>query len=166
MTKYLNKILCLPALLLILSTLSLASDFKVVRVYDGDTIKAEGHDIEMNVRLVSIDAPETSREKRDLGQPLGLQSKKHLAGLVLNKAVDINGYGLGGYDRILGVIDLDGTGNTQYRDGAPISTAQAATHEAPPDYSHPYHSLGGGWDAMYPPQTGASNMGYSGPLQA
>jgi endonuclease YncB( thermonuclease family) len=31
-----------------------------------------------------------------------------LDGLILNKAVDIQGYGLGRYNRILGVIYLDG----------------------------------------------------------
>jgi micrococcal nuclease len=98
----------LLTLLSILPTLSLAGEFKVTRVYDGDTIKAEGHDIEIKVRLVGIDAPETSRKKREPGQPYSEQAKKHLAGLVLNKLVDIKGYGLDGYSRILGVIHLDG----------------------------------------------------------
>ena len=37
--------------------LSIAGQFKVTKVYDGDTVKAEGHDIEIKVRLVGIDAP-------------------------------------------------------------------------------------------------------------
>lgn len=93
---------------LLLPTLSLAGEFKVTRVYDGDTIKAEGHDIEIKVRLVGIDDPETSRKKREPGQPYSQQATKHLAGLVLNKTVDIKGYGLDGYSRILGVVYLDG----------------------------------------------------------
>ncbi len=56
-------------LFLLLPTLSLAGEFKVTRVYDGDTIKGECHDIDIEVRLVGIDAPETSREKREPGQP-------------------------------------------------------------------------------------------------
>ena len=76
--------LSLILLLLLLPTLSLAGEFKVTRVYDGDTIKAEGYDIEIKVRLVGIDAPEASRKKREPGQPYSQQSKKYLAGLVLN----------------------------------------------------------------------------------
>lgn len=79
----------------------------MTRVCDGDTIKAQGHDIEIAVRLVGIDAPETSKKKRDSGQPYSQQAKKHLAGLILNKNVDIKGYGLDRYNRILGVIYLN-----------------------------------------------------------
>jgi endonuclease YncB( thermonuclease family) len=103
-----KKILFACAFLLALPTLSIAGEFKVTRVYDGDTIKAEGHDIDIKVRLVGIDAPETSRKKREPGQPYSQQSKKYLAELVLNKTVDIKGYGVDGYSRILGVIYLDG----------------------------------------------------------
>jgi endonuclease YncB( thermonuclease family) len=108
MRNYLKITLSLILLLFLFPTLSLAAQFKVTRVYDGDTIKAQGHDIEIKVRLLGIDAPETSRKKREQGQPYSQQSKKHLAGLVLNKTVDIKGYGLDGYSRILGVIYLDG----------------------------------------------------------
>jgi endonuclease YncB( thermonuclease family) len=108
MKNSLTKSAFLISLLLLLPTLSLAGEFKVTRVYDGDTIKAQGYDIEIKVRLVGIDAPETSRKKRDPGQPYSQQSKKYLAGLLLNKTVDIKGYGLDGYSRILGVIYLDG----------------------------------------------------------
>ena len=80
----------------------------MVRVYDGDTIKAVGHDIEIKVRLVGIDAPETSKKKRDPGQPHSKQATKYLADMVLNKTVDIKGYGLGPYNRVLGVVSADG----------------------------------------------------------
>ena len=93
--------------LLSFPTLSLAGQFKVTRVCDGDTVKALGHDIEIMVRLVGIDAPETSRKKMEPGQPYSQKAKKYLAGLVLNKTVDIKGYGLDRYNRILGVIYLN-----------------------------------------------------------
>jgi endonuclease YncB( thermonuclease family) len=98
----------LTTFLFLLPTVSLAGQFKVTRVYDGDTVKAEGHDVEIKVRLVGIDAPETSRKKRDPGQPYSQRAKEYLAGLVLNKTVDIKGYGMGPYNRILGVIYLNG----------------------------------------------------------
>jgi len=86
----------------------LAGQFKVTRVYDGDTVKAEGCGIEIMVRLVGIDAPETSRKKHEPGQPFSQQATKHLAGLVLNRVVEVKGYGMDRYNRILGVIFLDG----------------------------------------------------------
>lgn len=108
MRNYLKITFSLILLLLFLPALSLAGEFKVTRVYDGNTLEAQGHDIAIKVSLVGIDAPETSRKKREPGQPFSQQAKKHLAGLVLNKTVDVKGYGLDGYNRILGVIHLDG----------------------------------------------------------
>ena len=109
MRRPLETIVLLITFLFFLPTLSLAGEFKFTRVYDGDTIKAQGHDIEIKVRLVGIDAPETSRKKREPGQSFSYQAKKFLADLVLNKTVDIKGYGLERYNRVLGVIYLFGT---------------------------------------------------------
>ncbi len=95
-------------LLALYPVLSSAGQFKITRVYDGDTVKAVGHDITIKIRLVAIDAPEISHRKRKPGQPYGQRSKKYLTELVLNKTVDVKGYGLGPYNRILGVISLDG----------------------------------------------------------
>ena len=89
------------------ASISLADHFKVTRVYDGDSIKAEGHDIEIEVSLVGIDAPETSRKKGEEGQPYSQESKKYLEGMILNKKVDIKGYGRDRYNRMLGVVYLD-----------------------------------------------------------
>ena len=69
MKKAIKAIFFQFTFLLLLPTLCLAGEFKVTRVYDGDTLKAAGHDIEIKVRLVGIDAPETSRKKREPGQP-------------------------------------------------------------------------------------------------
>jgi len=85
-----------------------AGQFAVIRVYDGDTLLASGHDITIKVRLVGIDAPETSKGKRKSGQPFSQAAKKHLSKLVLGKTVDIRGYGLGRYNRVLGVVFADG----------------------------------------------------------
>jgi micrococcal nuclease len=100
-------IILLPLLLLIPAKSS-AGQFKVTRVYDGDTVKAEGHDIEIKVRLVGIDAPETSKKKHEPGQPFSQLATKHLAGLVLNKMVDVKGYGMDRYNRVLGEIFING----------------------------------------------------------
>jgi micrococcal nuclease len=62
---------------------------------------------DIRVRLVGIDAPEVSHRKHEPGQPFGQQAKKHLAGLVLNKVIEIKEYGKDRYGRILGLVFLD-----------------------------------------------------------
>jgi endonuclease YncB( thermonuclease family) len=107
-TKSCRIISVFVAILLVFPALSFAGQFKVVRVYDGDTLKAAGHDIEIKVRLVGIDAPETSKKKREPGQPYSQKATKHLVSLVLNKIVDVKGYGTDRYGRILGVVFVNG----------------------------------------------------------
>ena len=100
------KVILLFTFFLIPSVL-FAGQFKVISVHDGDSLRASGHDIEIKVRLVGIDAPETKKRKHKPGQPFGQKAKKFLAGMVLNKTVDIKGYGTGPYNRILAVVYVD-----------------------------------------------------------
>jgi endonuclease YncB( thermonuclease family) len=81
-----------------------AGQFKVTRVVDGDTIKVSGNGETVTVRLVGIDAPETSKRKNEPGQPFSRKSTKYLASLVLNKSVTMKSYGTGRYGRTLGVV--------------------------------------------------------------
>jgi micrococcal nuclease len=97
----------LGAVFLILSVCS-ADQFKVARVTDGDTIRARGASGETIIRLVGIDAPETSHKKHEPGQPFSQQSKKYLAELVLNEKVDIQSFGQDRYGRLLGMVSVDG----------------------------------------------------------
>jgi len=85
-----------------------AGQFKVTRVYDGDTFRAVGHDIEIKIRLAGIDAPEMSKKKNESGQPFSNKAKQFLSGMVLNKAVDVQGYGIDRYGRQLAVVFVDG----------------------------------------------------------
>ena len=84
-----------------------AGEFKVVKIYDGDSFAAIGHDIEIKVRLMGIDAPETGKQRMP-GQPYSQEAKKHLTDLVYGKMVDVKGYGVDRYNRVLGVVYLDG----------------------------------------------------------
>ena len=106
--RHLKIINLLVACLIIFPASAISGQFKVVRVYDGDTFKAVGHDIEIKVRLVGIDTPETSKKKLQPGQPYSVKAKEFLAGLVLYKTSDIKGYGLDRYGRILGVVFVEG----------------------------------------------------------
>jgi micrococcal nuclease len=98
----------LMAVLFLLPTISSAGQFKVTGVPDGETVNAQGHDTVIKVRLVGIDAPETSENKNVPGQPYSQKAREHLAELVLNKTVDIKDYGMGPLNSVLGVIYLNG----------------------------------------------------------
>ena len=87
---------------------SFPGTFKVVRVYDGDSFKAVGHDIEIKVRLVGIDAPERASRGGGAPQPFCEESGKFLASLILGKFVEIQGHGTDRYNRILAVVYIRG----------------------------------------------------------
>jgi len=95
--------------LLIAPFISLAGQFKVTRVYDGDTIMAEGHDITIYVLLAGIDAPEIDPQRHQQ-QPYGQEAKRYLETTVLNKTVEIKGYGIGAYpyNHLVGEIYVSG----------------------------------------------------------
>ena len=76
---------------------AMAGKFKVTKVYDGDTIMAEGHDIVTYVLLAGIDAPEISSPSQEPGQPYAQTAKHYLERLILNKTVEIKGYGIAPY---------------------------------------------------------------------
>ena len=97
-------------ILTLLPSIAFGQQYKVVRVYDGDTVIAiDSHDQKIKVRLVGIDAPERSRKKRQPGQPFSTKATKYLASLVLNKKVSIRNYGKGWYGRMLGEIFVGNT---------------------------------------------------------
>ena len=96
------------ALHIILHTESLAGQFKVIRVYDGDSFKAVGHDIEIKVRLVGIDAPERASRGGGASQPFCEESGRFLASLILDKVVDVQGHGTDHYNRVLAVVYIRG----------------------------------------------------------
>ena len=88
-----NRQLMIFLILLFFPAISLAGQFKVTRVTDGDTIKVSRDGTTTTVRLVGIDAPERSKRKNEPGQPFSQKSTKHLASLVLNKSVTVKSYG-------------------------------------------------------------------------
>jgi len=93
------------ALLSLLSVSPLyAGQLTVSRVTDGDTIQVRDGSAEKTIRLVGIDAPELSHKKREPSQPYAHAATKFLAGLVLNKTVEIKEYGQDRYGRTLAVV--------------------------------------------------------------
>jgi micrococcal nuclease len=86
----------------IFPTVSLAAQFKVTWIQDGDTIIAQGCDIEIKVRLIGIDTADHPR------LPYAIEARNHLAKMIWKKTVEIEGYGLGPSNRVLGVIYPNG----------------------------------------------------------
>ncbi len=103
-----KKLIPLVILLLVLAPDAHAGQFKVTGVHDGNTIQAVGHDVEIEVRLMGIDAPEISHKKGQPSQPYAHKAKEHLTKLIHGKVVDVNGYGLDRDGRVLGVVYLNG----------------------------------------------------------
>jgi endonuclease YncB( thermonuclease family) len=106
--RKLLQILIITFALLLFSSPVFAEQFKVIWIYDGDTFKAKGHDIEIVVRFIAIDAPEISYRKGEASQPFSEQAKKMLTELILNRIVKIKGYGLDKYNRLLAVVSYAG----------------------------------------------------------
>ena len=102
-----QKVIFLIVFLLASVNTAQAGEFKVAKIYDGDSFAAIGHDIEIKVTLMAIDAPEMGK-KGERGQPYSEEAKKHLRGLVYGKVVDVKGYGVDRYNRVLGVVYVDG----------------------------------------------------------
>lgn len=80
--------------------------FKVLKIYDGDTIQISGLDLIFKVRLVGIDSPELGYRGQQ-SQAFSQKSKKHLSSLLKNKKITLKSYGLGGYGRQLAEIFVD-----------------------------------------------------------
>lgn len=106
--RKLHKIIIIIFAFLLFCSPVFAEQFKVIWIYDGDTFKAEGHDIEIIVRFVAIDAPEISYTKGEPSQPFSEQAKKMLTELILNRFVEIKGHGLDKYNRLLAVVSYAG----------------------------------------------------------
>ena len=81
---------------------------RVIRVYDGDTVLIASGGHRRLVRLLGIDAPETSKSKGEPGQPFSARARRHLADRVLKRCVELDGYGSDRYGRLLAVIRLEG----------------------------------------------------------
>ena len=81
--------------------------FRVLKVYDGDTIKVTGLDLTFKIRLVGIDSPETGYGTRE-DQPFSQKAKQYLEKLLGNQKIAIKSYGTGGYNRQLAEVFVNG----------------------------------------------------------
>ena len=105
-----NMLSLLIVVLLALPAIASANQFRITHVYDGDTVKAEASGTVIYILLVGIDAPEISTQDGQNCQPFGREAKDFLSRLILNKVVEVDGYGKAEYPHknILGVIHVNG----------------------------------------------------------
>jgi len=109
MKKYITAGMVCFTLLSFFPVVSSGGDFKVTRVFDGDTIMAEGHDIVIYVLLAGIDAPEIGSLKQQ-PQPYAQKAQRYLEERIFSKVVDIKGYATGSfpYNYLVGEIYVNG----------------------------------------------------------
>lgn len=81
--------------------------FRVLKVFDGDTIKVTGLDLIFKIRLAGIDSPEIGYRGEE-SQPFSKKAKQHLKDLLDNRKVSIKSYGIGSYNRQLAEVFVDG----------------------------------------------------------
>lgn len=77
--------------------------FRVLKVFDGDTIKVTGFDLTFKIRLVGIDSPELGF-KGQKSQPFSQKAKHYLENLLDNRKIAIQSYGTGAYNRQLAEV--------------------------------------------------------------
>ncbi|MEO6983901.1 MAG: thermonuclease family protein [Paralcaligenes sp.] len=84
---------------------------KVVHVADGDTFTLLVDGRQQRIRLASIDAPETTHDRRRPGQPMAQASKQSLADLVAGKTLRLACFEHDRYERSVCDVPL-GDGST------------------------------------------------------
>lgn len=96
----------------------------VTHITDGDTFVffSSGHRI--RVRLASIDAPETSKNRKRPGQPMGTASKQALARLVAGKSLNLRCFERDHYGRDICDVPLS-DGSTANRELVAMGLAWA-----------------------------------------
>lgn len=85
---------------------SSGQQFKVIKVYDGDSLLVRGLDLTLKIRMVGIDAPETGGSRKP-GQPYSQKAHQYLSRQIHNRSVTLKTYGLGGYNRILAEVFIN-----------------------------------------------------------
>lgn len=94
------KILFLLApFFLLISTVSQAADWKVTRVYDGDTITVSAEGKDLKVRLYGIDTPEST-------QWYGQNAKQFTSSQVFGKTVSIDAIDTDRYGRTVALVSV------------------------------------------------------------
>ena len=111
MRRQLTKvIICLAVLLLLLPAISIAGQYKVIRVVDGDTIVVDYVGKYEKVRLLCVNTPESVHRDKKQNIPMGKAASKYTQHRLKGKYVDLEfeGKRRGYYGRLLAYVFVDG----------------------------------------------------------
>jgi len=110
MKKFSKVNLFLIFLLLVFSNLSLASQHRVIRVVDGDTIVVDYEGKDEKVRLLCVNTPESVHPDKKQNIPLGKVASDYTTHRLSGKYVELEFEGpfRGRYGRILAYVFVDG----------------------------------------------------------
>ncbi len=110
MKRFLKITFLLIPFLLILPALSLAGQYRVIRIVDGDTIVANYKGKYENVRLLCVNTPESVHPDKKQNIPMGKVASDYTKKRLKGKYVDLEFEGpiRGRYGRLLSYIIVDG----------------------------------------------------------
>jgi len=81
--------------------------FKVLKVFDGDSLQVSAMDLVFSIRLCGIDSPEMGG-KGMKGQPFSREARSYLETLLKDREITLKSYGADSYHRQLAEVFLDG----------------------------------------------------------
>ncbi|MCM2283669.1 MAG: thermonuclease family protein [Desulfobacula sp.] len=81
--------------------------FKVMKIFDGDSLQVSAMDLVFSIRLVGIDSPEMGANGLN-GQPFSREARSYLETLLIDREITLKSYGADNYHRQLAEIFLDG----------------------------------------------------------
>ena len=81
--------------------------FKVLKVFDGDSLQVSAMDLVFSIRLCGIDSPEMGAKGLN-SQPFSLEARSYLETLLNDREITLKSYGTDSYHRQLAEIFLDG----------------------------------------------------------
>ena len=110
MKRYYKVIPIFVIFLLLLPALSLAGQYKVIRVVDGDTIVIDYKDKYEKVRMLCVNTPESVHPDKKQNIPMGKAASDYTKTRLKGKYVDLEFEGpiRGRYGRLLAYVIVDG----------------------------------------------------------
>lgn len=102
--------IALLLLLLLLPTLALASQHRIIRIIDGDTILVDYQGKHEKVRLLCVNTPESVHPDKNQNIPMGKVASDYTKERLQGKYVDLEFEGRlrGNYGRLLAYVFVDG----------------------------------------------------------
>lgn len=86
---------------------NLHQKFKVLKVFDGDSLQVKAIDLVFSIRLCGIDSPEIG-DGYQQSQPFSREAKEYLEDLLNNRELALKSYGADSYHRQLAEVFADG----------------------------------------------------------